>query len=153
LGLVKATKAAWTNLRTQFKRELKNYCGEKHSGTGGGDTDLYFGSWQFFHRLTFLRDTVTPRQTESNLDPTPCTARSNASVDQAPSTPPLQPPSRSQPPQSSSSQLPHSSNCEVHDFGMSDDEGLDFAETLIVEDDEALDNDISPGKSTTTSKK
>ena len=130
---VKATEEAWSNSRQQFKHELKNMV-KKRSGEEGleSDDDVYVGTWQFFNRLQqFLRDTVTPRPTESNLDTT-----SNA----VPST------SDSSSSRSNAAALAERERRESYP-GMVVQE-IDLAKSFIVED-ELLDADFPLTPSTT----
>ena len=55
-----------TKLRNYYGAERRKEESAKVSGTG---TDsLYISSWRFYENLHFLKDTLTPRPTVSNLD-------------------------------------------------------------------------------------
>ena len=54
--------------------KLRNYYGaerrkeEKSKVSGSGTDSLYVSSWRFYESLHFLKDTLTPRATVSNID-------------------------------------------------------------------------------------
>ena len=53
------------NLRTYFGREISK---EKiHNKSGSGTSDVYHSKWPHFKSLQFLRDSIQPRTTSSNL--------------------------------------------------------------------------------------
>ncbi|KAL1493833.1 hypothetical protein ABEB36_009519 [Hypothenemus hampei] len=61
-------KRKWRNLRDQFIKELKKIPKAK-SGCSQDCSATYSRKWQYFTNLLFLKDSVTPRNTEGNILP------------------------------------------------------------------------------------
>ena len=53
-----------TALRTYYGAETRK------SKSGDGADDVYISKWKFYKSLSFLKDSIIPRQTQSNLDST-----------------------------------------------------------------------------------
>ena len=58
-------KSKSNSLRTYYSQELKKEGNSKKSGAG--KDEVLESKWPYFGRLSFLRDTIAPRKTVSNL--------------------------------------------------------------------------------------
>lgn len=61
--LGETVKAKWQNLRDTFRRE----CNKQQCNTGDGTPDVISSQWKFYENMTFLKDTIMPRQTICNI--------------------------------------------------------------------------------------
>lgn len=59
-------KKKWKNLRDTFLKEIKKVK-KSRSGDGQECAEIYTGKWIYYKSMLFLKDTMTPRDTEGNI--------------------------------------------------------------------------------------
>ena len=62
--MVEAVKSKTNTLRSYFSKE---YALIKQAKSGAGTDEVYESKWEFFKPLLFLKDSIKPRKTHSNL--------------------------------------------------------------------------------------
>lgn len=60
-------KKKWRSLRDTYMREIKKV-NKPRSGSSADDPLFYTGKWQYFEAMSFLRDSLMPNMTESNVE-------------------------------------------------------------------------------------
>ncbi|XP_024892558.1 uncharacterized protein LOC112467894 [Temnothorax curvispinosus] len=62
-----AVSTRWKSLRDQYSREMRKVTASQPRSGAGNDEPSYKPTWPLFSDMSFLKDVIKPRKTQSNV--------------------------------------------------------------------------------------